>query len=406
MQDLGTLGGPNSSAQAINTSGEVVGVADVAPGISHAFLWYDGLMQDLGTLGGGQSEAQAINRNGLIAGEAQTASGDWHAFLWDRGIMLDLGTLPGDVNSYALGINNNGHIAGASYAADGSSQAILWENGVMQGLGTIHGYPNSSASAINSADEIVGYGTTADFSATEALLWFDGSVLGLGRSIGLDSMANGINFEGQIVGEADTASNVMFGYEWTIGFVTNLGDAPGIGPDVVDTHANWIDHEGDIVGFDDLTDGNSDAALWSGGVFQDIGTLGGSISSGFGVVHAITPVTAPPPSLPIQLLPAQVSVTLSSLTPGSHGQTQSGTVTLTNIGSTSVSGPLQLIFATLPEGVGLAQETGDLDGIPYLIVPQPDGLESGQSITVPVTFQDPFHAAINCTLELYSGSVQ
>jgi hypothetical protein len=48
----------------------------------HAFAWRDGQMYDLGTLGGRDSEARAINAAGHIVGMAQTASGEAHATLW------------------------------------------------------------------------------------------------------------------------------------------------------------------------------------------------------------------------------------------------------------------------------------------------------------------------------------
>ena len=52
MTDLGTLGGTFSRANAINASGEVVGVAGRADGTTQgAFLYSHGSMADIGTLG-------------------------------------------------------------------------------------------------------------------------------------------------------------------------------------------------------------------------------------------------------------------------------------------------------------------------------------------------------------------
>jgi probable HAF family extracellular repeat protein len=48
---------------------------------------------DLGTLGGNQSQAAAINPTGQVVGNSLTATGQTHAFLWDNGKMTDLGTL-------------------------------------------------------------------------------------------------------------------------------------------------------------------------------------------------------------------------------------------------------------------------------------------------------------------------
>ena len=72
--DLGTLGGPCSSATAVDQGGvQIVGVSDVDSALdcfleTHAFLWRDGEMIDLGTLGGPTSSASDVNKNGVVVG--------------------------------------------------------------------------------------------------------------------------------------------------------------------------------------------------------------------------------------------------------------------------------------------------------------------------------------------------
>ena len=61
VTDLGTLGGTESLAYAINDSGQIVGHFKPAEGPDHAFVYEAGVMQDLGTLEGGRTIAYDIN---------------------------------------------------------------------------------------------------------------------------------------------------------------------------------------------------------------------------------------------------------------------------------------------------------------------------------------------------------
>lgn len=124
-RDLGSLAGQSGSsdAWAINDIGQIVGTSDTASGNRHAFfLAVNGAMQDIGTLGGLFSFAEAINNNGQVVGQAAIGQNDingtpiTHAFLWQHGSMTDLNTLlpasSGWVLSGAFGINANGQIVG------------------------------------------------------------------------------------------------------------------------------------------------------------------------------------------------------------------------------------------------------------------------------------------------------
>lgn len=70
---------------AINDDGLVVGNRRVNSHTSVGVVWEtSGVGQNLGTLGGAQSGASAINQFGWVAGSAETASGERHAVLWLR----------------------------------------------------------------------------------------------------------------------------------------------------------------------------------------------------------------------------------------------------------------------------------------------------------------------------------
>jgi probable HAF family extracellular repeat protein len=75
MLDLGTLGGKNSFAYAINSVDRVVGTSETADGSAHAFEWSRAGLRDLGALGGSASQAWGVNTAGQVVGFAYTALG-------------------------------------------------------------------------------------------------------------------------------------------------------------------------------------------------------------------------------------------------------------------------------------------------------------------------------------------
>ncbi len=212
--DLGTLGGENSAANAINASGQVVGFAETAGEQLRAFRTTAGgvinAASDLGTLGGEDSVATGINASGQVVGSAETASGALRAFRTTAGGVInaasDLGTL-GGANSEAFGINDSGQVVGSSRRADGQLRAFRTTAGGMinaaSDLGTLGG-TFSQAFAINSFGSVVGTSGTANPLEARAFLveaagMVDLNSLIFGSRNFILTDARGINDLGQII---------------------------------------------------------------------------------------------------------------------------------------------------------------------------------------------------------------
>ena len=271
VRDLGTLGGPHSQANAINSAGVIVGTSNI-PGSDkpHAFVWRRGVMSDLGALAGGWSEATAMNEDGVIVGWSTTAAGNKRAVRWKDGVKRNLGTLGGR-NSEARAINVFGHIVGWSETASGVRHAFLWKDGVMKDLGTL-GRQFSFGVAINTRGQIVGnLGPTLD-AAGEELEWLSPFIYGqevmrhLGVAAGRVSVeARAISAEGLVVGQGfDTGDEPgeERAWWWENGA---SGRLPPLDPTIqLDNHAGafGVNRAGTVVGFSKTSSGQSHAVLW------------------------------------------------------------------------------------------------------------------------------------------------
>lgn len=118
VTNLGTLGGTQSEARAVNASGQVVGSAFNANQIRHAILYQNAQMQDLGTLGAAQSYAYDINNAGKVVGAVELSlfGENYRAFYYDTTTMRNLNSLIPQSSGWTLlearGINNIGQIVG------------------------------------------------------------------------------------------------------------------------------------------------------------------------------------------------------------------------------------------------------------------------------------------------------
>ena len=188
-RDLGTLGGSNSEALAINNAGVVAGSADVRRtfdfgqgpvvlNVPRAFIWDEANgMRELGTLGtdNDYSRGTDINNQGQVVGWTALSSGREVAFIWDeqhgmREIVTPGGLLSG---AQAMAINDSGQVVGV-FDSQGGLGAFAWDASAgFRSLALVDDYRILRAIDINNLGRVVGVGRSADEPSGSSLLLWD-----------------------------------------------------------------------------------------------------------------------------------------------------------------------------------------------------------------------------------------
>jgi probable HAF family extracellular repeat protein len=331
LHDLGTLpGGPSSATSWISANGLIAGASQngetdpLLPGFpeDRAVLWRNGKIIDLKTLreGGYESGAEAVNSSGQVVGWALNTIPDpysmalWsqlyeyyepvypyqtRAFLWEHGAMKDLGTLGTGTDAFAMAINERGQVIGISYTNSTPNQVatpwfgefcasgpiptqhpFLWENGKMIDLGTLGGTCGFPC-WINKSGQVVGNSDLAGDAVSHPFLWTKArGMQDLGTLGGIYSNVAMINDSGVVVGGGSLENGQFDAFLWN-GKMHDLGALDGCG------FAWAINDKGQVVG-NWGTDGCGEGGfLWeNGGPMVDLNTLVSS-NSGLSVQGAI-----------------------------------------------------------------------------------------------------------------------
>jgi len=273
ITELGTLGGTQSFAYALNDNGQVVGESwTVGDSSSHAFLFTNGKMTDLYPLNSQDIQTvgpTAINNAGQIA-SGVVVDGVYVPAILDSvtGNLILIGSLGGvsslGFKGVATSVNNEGNATGYSYLDNLNRHGFFYRNGVMTDIGSFGGF--SVGLAINDENDIAGFASDTYNGVAHAFVDTDGVMTDLDPAT--ESYGNDINNQSQIVGQFLTADQTAFhAFLYSQG---NFADpTPSGGQSAI---ANGINNEGQIVGSQSFAD-KLHAFLYYNGRIVDLNTL-------------------------------------------------------------------------------------------------------------------------------------
>jgi|GEM_PF-5874858 len=246
-------------------------------GNQHAMRWTEEGAQDLGTLGGRESSALGVSGDGsVVVGVSDVDDTNREAFRWSNGTMESLGSLPGQTPGSANLISDNGNvIAGFAFDSGGTRRVFVWQDGVISDIGDLGGGPVYATAMSSDGSTIIGQTNphnpdVADTS--QAYYWRDGVMREVGylptdNPLGAFTVAEAVSGDGSvIVGSArGETGNSSMAFRWTeeSGIVA-LGTLGGESSKATDVSEDGTT----IVGVADNAQGQSRAFIWRS-VMQD-----------------------------------------------------------------------------------------------------------------------------------------
>jgi probable HAF family extracellular repeat protein len=286
--DLGTLGGPNSSAlYGPSDRGQVVGKAETSAKdpngedfcfygtnlICLAFVWQNGQMTALPILGGNNATASDINNRGEIVGYAETNTPDPTCpppqvlqsppVIWKNGEIRELPTFGGDPDGGGSAINDKGQIAGTTGNCATPFHAVRWdEDGHVRDLGNLGGTVNV-AQGINNRGHVTGASNLTGDTTGHAFLWTEEKGMqDLGTVEGdSSSYAFSVNDKDQVVGISADINGYLHAFVWQDGIMTDLNKVIQHGFNLGLIEAFDINNRGEIIGLAALDLNDEDHAF-------------------------------------------------------------------------------------------------------------------------------------------------
>ena len=236
---------------------------------------------DTSTPGGAQTIGHGIDVCGKIVGEFVTGTTSQHnPFFWDKGTLTDIGTFGGSAGT-ASGVNNGGTVAGSAQSGTSETRPFIWT--LAGGKTDIGGAGAAAAYDINETNQVVGQWEISPLQ-DRAFVWTQAT----GRQIitatwGTPIAAYGINNAGDIVGTAETSLGEAHAFIRTGGVTNEIGTLGGS-----NSFAYEVNESGVVVGYANIPSSGASrpfhAFRWSSASgIQDLGTLGGARSIAYGV---------------------------------------------------------------------------------------------------------------------------